>query len=212
MRHYEARDRESVFRIAADTAFFGEPVEAYLDDRALFCDALYRYYTDLEPWHGWVACANEHVTGFLMGCADTAAQRRLWLAKILPRLASGVLAGQYRVGSRTRRHAARLARCALHSRPRVDLRKWPAHLHMNVEAAQRGHGIGRRLLEAFLAQLRKERVRGVHLNTTTLNRAAGALYASAGFRPVALQPAPQWQGLRPDAVFNVCYALDLQTG
>lgn len=212
VRPYQARDRESVFRIAADTAFFGEPVEAYLDDRALFCDALYRYYTDLEPWHGWVACANERVTGFLMGCADTAAQRHVWSAKILPRLTSGVLTGKYQIGSRTLRHAANVARFAFHSRPHVDLRKWPAHLHLNVAAARRGQGIGRRLLDAFLTQLREERVRGVHLHTTTLNFAAVALYESAGFRPVARQPAPQWRGLRPGAVFNVCYALDLQTG
>src|SRR5687767_4188416 len=42
IRPFELHDRESVFRLAADTAFFGEPLEAYLDDRRLFCDSLYR--------------------------------------------------------------------------------------------------------------------------------------------------------------------------
>ena len=49
VRPYRQGDRDAVHRIAADTAFFGEPVEAFLDDRRLFCDAFCSYYTDLEP-------------------------------------------------------------------------------------------------------------------------------------------------------------------
>lgn len=32
---YQERDRQSVYKIAADTAFFGDPVETYLHDRQL---------------------------------------------------------------------------------------------------------------------------------------------------------------------------------
>ena len=39
IKPYQQSDRDDVFCIAADTAFFGEPVEAFLDDRRLFCDA-----------------------------------------------------------------------------------------------------------------------------------------------------------------------------
>jgi hypothetical protein len=51
IRPYQPKDRESVFRIAADTAFFGAPIEAYMEDRNVFLDAFYAYYTDLEPEH-----------------------------------------------------------------------------------------------------------------------------------------------------------------
>src|SRR5512137_1583472 len=87
IRLYAQRDRQAVFRLAADTAFFGEPLEIYLDDRQLFCDIFYRYYTDLEPEHGWVVGADDQVVGYLMGCVDTSVQRGLWLTKILPRKA-----------------------------------------------------------------------------------------------------------------------------
>lgn len=36
IRPYRQEDREAVYRIAADTAFFGESVEHFLDDRRLF--------------------------------------------------------------------------------------------------------------------------------------------------------------------------------
>jgi hypothetical protein len=60
----QSKDRESVFRIGADTTFFGDPIEAYLEDRNAFLDAFYAYYSDLEPEHTWVACADEAVVVF----------------------------------------------------------------------------------------------------------------------------------------------------
>ncbi len=42
VRPYEATDREAVHRIAADTAFFGDPIERYLDDRQHFLDLFLR--------------------------------------------------------------------------------------------------------------------------------------------------------------------------
>jgi ribosomal protein S18 acetylase RimI-like enzyme len=210
IRPYEPADRDTVRRLAADTAFFGEPVERYLDDRRLFCDALYAYYTDHEPQHGWVACADDEVVGFLMGCVDTALQRRVWIRRILPRLALGLLTGKYRTGRLTWRHARRLARMVPRAGPRVNLAKYPAHLHLNIHAQWRRHGLGRRLLEAFLHQLRERGTPGVHLNTTNLNSAAGRLFESAGFQVLNTRVAPQWSGLAPGDVFSVSYVLDLQ--
>ncbi len=45
VRPFEVADSEAVLRIAADTAFFGEAVEAFFEDRNLFLDMTYRYYT-----------------------------------------------------------------------------------------------------------------------------------------------------------------------
>ena len=57
-------------RIAADTAYFGDPIEAYMEDRNVFLDAFYAYYTDLAQEHAWAACAQDVVVGFLMGSVD----------------------------------------------------------------------------------------------------------------------------------------------
>ena len=68
VRPYQVSDRESVFRIGADTAYFGAPVEAYMEDRNVFLDGFYAYYTDLEPEHAWVAILFGDVVWFLIVC------------------------------------------------------------------------------------------------------------------------------------------------
>jgi len=72
IRPFRTEDRDGLFKIAADTAFFGEPIEIYMEDRRIFLDAFYAYYTDYEPEHTWVATANDEVVGFLTGCVDSA--------------------------------------------------------------------------------------------------------------------------------------------
>lgn len=209
IRPYEKRDRDGVLTLAADTAFFGDPLERYLDDRRLFCDGLYAYYTDFEPEHGWVACGPHGVVGFAMGCVSTAARRQLWLRHILPRVALGLVTGRYTIGTRTWRHAARAVQAAVYGKPAVDERKYPAHLHLNVHSAWRRRGIGRQLLQASLDQLRELRVPGVHLNTTSANAAAGKLYESFGFRVADSRPARQWAGLVAGEIHDVCYVREL---
>jgi GNAT superfamily N-acetyltransferase len=210
IRPYEALDREGVFQLAADTAFFGRPLETYLDDRRLFCDAFYSYYTDFEPEHAWVASVDGVVVGFLMGCVNGARQRRVWLKRILPRVARQLLQGRYKIGVRTWRHALRLGVAALQGRPHVSMQIYPAHLHLNVASAWRREGIGRRLLLAFLQQMRNLGVTGVHANSTSLNREAGRLFESMGFRVADSRPTRQWSGLVPGSASKVCYVLGLK--
>jgi len=50
-----------------------------------------------------------------------------------------------------------------------------------VEPARQGQGIGRRLVEVLLAELRAGGVERVHLEVRASNAAARALYASLGF-------------------------------
>ena len=209
IRPYEARDRDGVFQVAADTAFFGQPVETYLDDRRLFCHAFYSFYTDCEPEHAWVACVDDVVVGFLVGCVDGARQRRVWLKAILPRVARGLLLGEYRIGARTWRYALRRGGAALQRRPHVNMQNYPAHLHLNVASEWRREGIGRRLLLAFLEQMRSLGVKGVHASSTDLNRHAGRLFESVGFRIADSRPTCQWSGLVSARVSKVCYVLQL---
>ena len=209
IRLYRKQDREDIYHIAADTAFFGEPVEAFLDDRRLFCDAFYCYYTDYEPEHIWVACAEAQVVGFLAGCLDTKARNRLWISRLLPWLVWRTVRGTYRLGPRTRRYARWLLSEAWHGNvPHPDLRAFPAHLHVNIAEAWRGHGLGRRLLIAYLSDLRRSSVPGVHLETTSRNVAACRLYEALGFHLLDERPSSLWTRLVNEPVANRCYGLD----
>jgi len=182
IRLYQAGDRPALRQIAADTAFFGQPIEALMEDRRLFLDSFYRYYTDVEPEHAWVACAGGQVAGFLTG-------RLTW------RYLSGIAAD----GLRGRPIA-----------PNLD--EYPAHLHINVAAPWRGHGLGRRLMEAYLEQLRGLGLVGVHLETTDHNAAACRMYERFGFRLLGARPSRLWSFAGEEQVEMRCYGLRLAGG
>lgn len=193
IRRYRAADRADLQRIAADTAFFGEPVEHEMEDRRLFLDFFYAYYTDIEPEHIWVACAEQRVVGFLTGCFNTARKERIWQRQILPRVLWRLFTGRYHLGRRTRRFMrALIAAGWRHENPTVDTHIYPAHLHINLDASLRGQGLGRRLMQAYLDDLRANGVPGVHLGTTSYNIAACQLYERMGFQLLAARPTRIW--------------------
>ncbi|MEO0617807.1 MAG: GNAT family N-acetyltransferase [Pseudomonadota bacterium] len=59
-------------------------------------------------------------------------------------------------------------------------RAFPAHLHINVTATARGHGVGGALIRAFLEDLRCRKIAGVHIVTVDGARNA-TFYRRAGF-------------------------------
>ncbi len=208
IRLYRPRDRRAVWRLAADTAFFGAPVEAFLDDRALFCAAFVAYYTDYEAERVWVAEVNGKLVGYVTGCGDSRRRTRVLCTRILPAVLRNVLRGRYHVGRKTLRFALRLLQESLErAAPRVSLARFPGHLHINVAGPARGKGVGRALLKACLAQFWTTGVRGVHLHTTDRNRAACHLYESVGFRLLDARRTRLWRGLVAGKVENRTYGI-----
>src|SRR5450759_2512469 len=211
IRPYQSADRQAFFRIGADTAFFGAPLEAYMEDRNAFLDAFYAYYTDLEPEHAWAACADGEVVGFLAGCVDTRVHNRKLLGVIVPRVAGNVLRGKYHFGKLSWQYLSSLLGGLLRREStHVDLKLYPAHLHINVESAWRGYKLGQRLMEAYLGQLRELGITGVYLDTTSLNEAACRLYEKLGFRLLDARPNRFWAKCFGHPVDNRCYGLKLQ--
>lgn len=206
IRPFEPADRQTLFRIAADTAFFGEPIERYLDDRRVFTDLFYRYYTDFEPDLCWVAETGGVVVGFLAGCARSSKQDETIRRFLLPEVLKGLIRRRYRIGRKTLRYATALALAALLGEiPPANQTEYPAHLHINLDAAYRGLGLGRRLMAAYLSQLEQMAVPGVHLHTTNINQAACVLYKRMGFTLIAQRPTRIWKHLVDKPVVNRLY-------
>jgi ribosomal protein S18 acetylase RimI-like enzyme len=210
IRPYTPKDRQDVYQIAADTAFFGQPVEAFLDDRSLFCDAFIAYYTGYEAEYCWVAISNDRVIGYLAGCVDTKTQRRRIITKNMASVVRKALQGRYILSSKTWHYARSMGLGVLRNEyPKVNYDKFPAHLHINVEAGKRGQGIGQRLMAAYLEQLRQLAVPGVFLDTTNLNEAACKLYERVGFQMLDSRPTRVWSYLIEQLVENRIYGLKL---
>jgi ribosomal protein S18 acetylase RimI-like enzyme len=210
IRSYWEGDRQEVFRIAADTAFFGAPVEAFLDDRRLFCDAFVKSYLDFEAEYVWVACIDDRVVGYLTGCVDTVSQRKRYLRRTIAQLVGRVFQGKYQLGSKTWRFTRSLLGGVMRKEyPHVNYDKYPAHLHINVDAANRGQGLGQKLMEAYLNQIRQLGIPGVFLGTTNLNEAACRLYEKTGFKLLDIRQTRVWSYLVEGPVENRSYCLKL---
>ena len=210
VRKFKEKDRQEVYKIAADTAFFGKPVEIFLDDRKLFNEAFVKYYLDYETEFTWVAQKDDQIVGYLTGCINTPVQRqRYWKAIIFPTMSSAVRL-KFSLGRKTWRHAyAMLTGVMRREDPTVDFVAYPAHLHINVASDYRGQGWGRKLILAFLAQLAELDICGAHLETTNINHAATRLYESVGFRLLRSSPTQVWNYLIPSPVNNLVYGISL---
>jgi GNAT superfamily N-acetyltransferase len=213
IRPYRPADRAAILQIAADTAFFGRPVEAFLPDRRFMQDIFVSYYVDCEGDHTWVAEVDGVVAGYINGSigADGMTRRRARCAVCKGRLYAAVLGkvltGYYRLGRDGWAHIARTVGAALRGEyPRADLRPYPAHLHINVTEGHRGLGLGRQLMQSCLRQMSGLGVAGIHLNTTSLNSGAVVLYEKMGFQLLASRRSYLWESLLPGTeVHNLLY-------
>jgi ribosomal protein S18 acetylase RimI-like enzyme len=213
VRPYQPQDRSAVLEIAADTGFFGAPVEAFLDDRRLMQDIFVAYYVDREPEHVWVADLDGATVGYICGSVggkDVArAQARTSAAAVLR-----LVTFRYKVGALTRRYFLRTASAVLRGEyPHPDLRGYPAHLHINLTEAARGFGLGKRLMNVCLDQMAGLGVPGIHLNTTSLNAAAVKMYEKMGFELLDRKRTYLWEPWLPGAeVENLVYGKPLVSG
>jgi ribosomal protein S18 acetylase RimI-like enzyme len=210
IRHYQTADQQKVLEISADTAFFGEAVEAFLDDRQLYMDAFGRYYTDQEAQYAWVAESLEGVVGFLFGCADTPLHAKRWRSYILRVVLLKAVSGKYKLGKKTASFAWGMLMGSLRDeQANIDLMEFPANLQIDIRDGYRGAGLGRKLIEAYLEQLKGMNIRGVHLETTSHNEAACHLYEKIGFQMLDEKPNRFWTQMLGYAVYNRSYGLKL---
>jgi ribosomal protein S18 acetylase RimI-like enzyme len=211
IRHYQTSDRDALLALAAETAFFGAPVEAFLEDRRLFCDAFARYYAENEAAFVWLADSPQGVIGFLLGCPDTSLHSKRWRRYLRNTILVNALSGKYRLGRRTAGFTWGMLMGAVRGEvPAVDLSRYPAHLQIDVKDGHRGSGIGRALIDAYLEQLNDLAVSGVHLETTSHNQAACHLYEKIGFRLLDARPNRFWTSKLAHPVDNRTYGLKLR--
>ena len=160
-----ARIRE----ICCETGASGRPVEPR-ERWPFFGEFWIGPYERLLPDWTFVARSGGEVVGYLTGCPDSLPfyARRL-VAHRVP-LALGAVAGRWAKTEDVVKflHPAHRARRAVAPRFGLKLyglllRRYPAHLHINVREGERAGGVGRKLTEAYVARLQAIGARGLHL-------------------------------------------------
>jgi GNAT superfamily N-acetyltransferase len=211
IRSYLPADRAGVYRIAADTAFFGEPVEEFLDDRALFCDAFIAPYLDHPAAICLVAEGKNKIVGYILGSMKIRQQGGWLWVHHYPGMIGKIFTGKYKIGIKTIRYSIRTAaQLFLNELPRTDRRRYPTDLHINLDKTMRGLGIGKQLLEAYHDRLRQAGCMGVYLHTTDQNLAACSLYEQMGYRLFSSRKTGLWKRYLGKIVENLTYVISLK--
>jgi len=197
IRRYRSEDRAAVREISWNTADQGRTVDLYFHDHETVADVLTRYYTDWEPQSLWVAEADRRavgpsdggVVGYLTGCLDTRYCNRIMTWKVVPRaLARAIGRGALWRAETWKLMAAFAGTALLGGKPKVDLARYPAHLHINLRPGFRGRGLGRQLIEQFRRQALEQGIRGIHLVAWGDNAAGRRFFETMGFHLLRQQP------------------------
>lgn len=186
LRLYEPHDREAVRQICCETADCGEPMDRWFPDREIFADLLMRYYTDWEPSSLWVAVAEGRVVGYLAACHNTTRYRRLMAFWIVPSTVLKALLRGLLWHPKVRALLWANCRIGFH-RQRIPLKKYPAHLHVNLRRSYRGLHIGELLVEQWLHHARETGIRGVHVGVNADNANGCRFFEAMGFQPLLRQ-------------------------
>ena len=185
MRPYRPADRDAVRLIAHRTGYMGEPADWFWRDVPSFADIWTSYYTDREPESAFVAEHDGGVVGYLLGCVTSGPASRPSAA--LARHTIGRLLF-FRPGTARFLWRSRMGHGAGSPLPTGELLdpRWPSHLHTNLLPEARGHGVGPRLMDAWLTRLRAVGSPGCHLATLAENRPAIRFFERVGFRRSAI--------------------------
>jgi ribosomal protein S18 acetylase RimI-like enzyme len=188
IRPYRESDLEDLYRICLATGWAGQDAAGIYADPKLVGHLFAAPYGVLAPESALVAEDGEGVAGYIIGAADTAAfearlERDWWPP----------LRGQYADPKRGPpadwTPDQRLAWQIHHPRPPRPalLTRYPAHLHIDLMPRLQGQGMGKRMIDAWLALIRAQGARGAHLEVGTANARAIRFYRAYG-----LTEEPEW--------------------
>ncbi len=216
IRPYRAADRRAVVEICHRTGYMGEDAAPYFKDETLFALIFALAYTDHEPEHCFVVDDGGEAVGYCVGTTDTEAQLKRYTEVQVPLILRHLLRRTWW------RHPGDLIRVLRwkrladeppgeRARELMEIRaRFPAHLHIDILPSHHRRGLGTRLLDTFLAHLEALEVPGLHLMTSTGNRAAVPFYEAMGFTLHSRAPERLWQ---PDrAVESLTFTMELPRG
>ncbi|MBI4678195.1 MAG: GNAT family N-acetyltransferase [Elusimicrobia bacterium] len=180
-------DWKAIREICCGTAESGQGIPE--ERRPFFAEYWVAPYERLVPDWTWVAWREQEVVGYLSGCPATASfvLRRHFLVRwpLFFRAVSGAFPSSPDAAAFVKRFL--FIRKDLGRRLALKflagiLTLYPAHLHVNVDPAHHGKGIGKRLMEIYMMGLRQHRVPGVHL---VCGEGSLAFYRKLGFQELA---------------------------
>lgn len=177
IRPFTEKDTANVQQICIDTDPNFSPEETPLL-LCLYCN----YYIQQEPENCFVAAdENDNAVGYILVAENEEKYREIYKKYYLETLRS-LSESQYQ----------RIAKEFSEASPFAQ--KYPAHLHIDISPTQQGQGLGPKLLNAALDNLRKKEVPGIMLGVGEGNTGAIRFYERYGFTRLAQLPGVIFYG------------------
>ena len=205
IRAFQPADLDHLYSICLVTGAGGEDATALYRDPKLLGHIYAAPYALLSPHSVFVAEDAEGLGGYIVGAPDTRDFEARLETEWWPRLRTRYRdpAGEPCAGW----DRDQLMSYKIHHPDRTAdeiVEAYPSHLHINLLPQLRGAGIGRRLMERWLATVREMGSRGAHLAVGAGTRRAIRFYRACGFRE--LERASR------EASAAVWFAIDLAPG
>lgn len=181
IRKYSHADLDHIYRICLKTGNSGKDASAMYNYPDLLGDYYAAPYVTLEPELAIIAAINNMPQGYIIGTANTiefAHKCELeWFPKIREKY-SGKL--------HTTENDAKIIELINNGYEiKNELSNYPAHLHIDLLPDLQGKGIGRKLIEQFILELKDKNVSGLHLEVGKRNKGAIEFYKKVGFNIIS---------------------------
>jgi ribosomal protein S18 acetylase RimI-like enzyme len=205
IRGVRPNDLDDLYRICLATGIGGGDASTLYQDPKLLGHVYAAPYAVLSPQSVFVVVDAGDVSGYIVGAPDTREFEIHLEAEWWPGLRRLYRdpAGEERAGW----SQDQLIRYKIHHPDRTAdeiVDPYPSHLHINLLPHLRGTGIGRRLMERWLATVREMGSRGAHLAVGAANRRAIRFYRACGFCELERPPRP--------TTVAIWFAIDLRRG
>jgi len=174
-------DLAALYRIALLTGDAGADASALYRDGDLVGHVFAAPYAVLEPDAGLVAQDDEGVGGYILGARDTLAFEAKLEAQWWPGLRERYPAPGGEPGLWGEDEARSFQIHHPRPPPARITGPYPSHLHIDLLPRLQGRGLGKALMDRWLALMRAAGSRGVHLGVSRQNARAIRFYRSYGF-------------------------------
>ncbi len=171
IRPYRETDKYFVQRVCLQTLDDNVVFEGLDRINADFFLPLYNdYYTECEPENCFVCTdENNNAVGYIICSTDVKKWRKIFMAEYYPKIK------HRKFGDRLNAIGEIIA----HS---MFMKKYPAHLHIDILKEYRGNGTGTQLMQALISHLKSQGIKGVQLCVDAQNKKAIRFYERNGFK------------------------------
>ena len=185
IRSFKVADLNALYAISLATGHEGGDASHLYKDGRLVGHIYAAPYALLEPDFALVVNDDYGVAGFALGTPDTAAWTQRLESEWWPSLRAiyedpGDISLLER--SADQRRALMIHRPV--SPPGQIMRRYPAHLHLNLAPRIQGRGVGRRLFSEWMAKAAGRGVTATHIGANRANHRAIDFWSRQGFTPL----------------------------